>query len=292
MGIKKAVFATVAWFDVFGQPVSSEEVHRYLFWERAKLADVKRALESDKRIGKSFGFYFLRGKSASVLRRCQRQYRSGKLWRRVLRHAFILRKTPFLRLAAIGNTLAMGWPEKNSDIDLFVIACKNRLFTTRAFLTFWTQLFRMRRHGRCISGRFCLSFFVDDNSLNLEPLKIGNQDPYLAFWVATLTPLFGNAAPEFFAANTWIKPYFPNFKLRTTQKRFRRAGPLEKLLNGKLGNWFENRLKKWQLSRAGSKQKNRDTNAVVISENILKFHETDQRKEFLKEWQKRLNSKK
>ncbi|MFH1375806.1 MAG: hypothetical protein ABIH35_04020 [Patescibacteria group bacterium] len=290
MSIKGAVFATVAWFDVFGQPVSAEEVHHYLFWERAKISDVKQALESDRRIGKSFGFYFLQGKSTSVLRRCQRQYRSGKLWRRVLRHVFILRKIPFLRLAAVGNTLAMGWPEKNSDIDLFAVARKKRLFTTRAFLTFWTQLFRMRRHGKKISGRFCLSFFVDDNSLNLEPLKIGEQDPYLAFWVVTLTPIFGNAAPEFFAANTWIKPYFPNFRLRTTQKKFRRANWLEKFLNGLLGDWLEKRLRRWQLGRASSKQKNRDTNAVVISESILKFHETDQRKEFLKEWQKRLKN--
>ncbi|MFH0834241.1 MAG: hypothetical protein V2A63_02540 [Patescibacteria group bacterium] len=283
-------FRTVCWFDVFGQAASLEEIHRFLLFEKSDPKKVEQALKKDRRIGSSFGFYFLKGKNASVLKRCGRQFQAGKLWKRVARHLFLLRWTPFLRLAAIGNTLAMGWPDKNSDIDLLIVAPKKRLFTARFFLTFWSQIFRMRRHGRKIAGRFCLSFFLTDNAANLEPLKIGTNDLYLAFWIANLIPIWGDSA-EFFAANNWIKTYFPNLKLLTTQQKFRRKTWSELILSGWLGDLLEKILKNWQLKRAEKKRLNRTKNAVVISDEILKFHETDQRAHFLQEWEKRVNAK-
>ena len=282
------VFQTVCWFDVFSQAASLEEIHKFLFWQKATQKEVEKVLQKDRRIGSSFGFYFLKGKNASVLARCGRQFQAGKLWKRVGRHLFILRMTPFLRFAAVGNTLAMGWPDKNSDIDLLIVAPKNRLFTTRFFLTFWSQIFRMRRHGQKIAGRFCLSFFLADSAANLESLQIEPRDPYLAFWIATLAPIQGDPA-EFFAANTWIKKYFPNLNLPTKAKKFRRKKFCERILSGRLGNFLEKFLRNWQLKRAQKKRQNQAKNAVVISEEILKFHESDQRAKFLEEWEKRIN---
>ncbi len=279
------VWQTVCWFDVFGHAASLDEIHRFLLFRRANKKKVEQILKKDRRIATGFGFYFLKGKNANVIKRCGRQFQAGKLWKRVTRHFFILRLTPFLRLVAVGNTLAMGWPNKNSDIDLLVVASKNRLFTTRFFLTFWSQIFGMRRHGRKIAGRFCLSFFLAENSLNLEKFKIANDDIYLAFWIATLTPIRGDAS-EFFAANSWIRKFFPNLKLSTTQKKFRKKNFEERILSGKFGDFLETILRKWQLGRAHRKRKNTSKNAVVISDKILKFHENDRRKDFLGKWQR------
>jgi len=284
-----SVWKTLCWFDVFGHAASLEEIHRFLFWQKANRKEVEDILKKDRRVGASFGFYFLRGKNESVIARCGRQFQSGKLWKRVARHLFIFRITPFLRLVAVGNTLAMGWPKKNSDIDLLVVAPRNRLFTTRFFLTFWSQIFGIRRHGRKIAGRFCLSFFLAGNSLDLEKLKIADNDIYLAFWAATLIPIHGDST-EFFAANNWIRKYFPNLKLKTTTRKFRRKNFCEKVLSGRFGNLVEQILRKWQLARASRKKQNSTKNAVVISDEILKFHESDQREKFLREWQKRVNS--
>ena len=145
--LRDAVYATVCWFDIFDQPVSAEEVHRYLWQRQATLAAVKRQLYSDPRIGKSFGFFALVGRAGMVVTRCRRQYHADKLWRRVARWRWLFRAVPFLKFAGVGNTLAMGWPESNSDIDLFIVTRKNRLFTTRLFLTLITSLFGVRRHG-------------------------------------------------------------------------------------------------------------------------------------------------
>jgi hypothetical protein len=148
----------------------------------------------------------------------------------------------------------------------------------------------MRRSNKKIRGRFCLSFFLTENSLNLEKIKIAREDIYLAFWVATLTPIFGDSS-EIFAANNWVRKYFPNLKLKTTQKKFRKKNFLERILNEKFGDFMEKILRNWQLNRAMRKQKNREKNTVIISEDILKFHETDQRRDFQERWKKRITAK-
>lgn len=289
ISITDSVFATVAWFDVFDQPVSAEEAHKYLFWKKASLAEVKKALKKDKRISESFNFYFLKGRNAIVLGRCKRQYYAGKLWKKVFKNRFIFRWTPFVRLAAVGNTLAMGWPEKESDIDFFIVTEKNRLFTARLFLTFFTQIFRLRRHGKKISERYCLSFYRADESFDLSPLQIKPADPYLAFWAATLMPIWGNVRKELIIANRWVKAYFPNLEMDFPRLK-KKLTWCEKLLGGHLGNFLEKRLKHWQLKRIRSKMQSNYTEktSVVADEHILKFHENDRRREYWQEWQKRL----
>jgi heme oxygenase len=105
-----------------------------------------------------------------------------------------------------------------------------------------------------------------------------------------LTPIFGDSS-EIFAANNWVRKYFPNLKLKTTQKKFRKKNFLERILNEKFGDFLEKILRNWQLNRAMRKQKNREKNTVIISEDILKFHETDQRRDFQERWKKRITAK-
>lgn len=288
--ISEAVYATVCWFDVFETAASLEEIHRYLFFRKAALREVKQILEKDKRFASSFGFYFLKGRNALVLKRCQQQYYAGKLWNKVVEKSSLFARIPFVKLIAVGNTLAMGWPDSESDIDLLVIAESKRLFTTRAFLTLFTHLAGMRRYGNKIAGRFCLSFFLADTALNLENLKIGKFDPYLAFWLATLTPTWGSGIEKLLKANLWVKEYFPNFQREFKKSKHEKIS-LEKLLDGSLGDWLENILRKYQLQRANAKKQAHyvEKSSVVISPTILKFHEKDRRREYLEAFEKKLS---
>lgn len=290
--LRAAIHATVCWFDVFGQAVTLAEIQRFLFFRKATLTEVKAALAHDARITQKFGLYFLRGRAAIVPRRARRKPRIDKLWQRVSAYRFLFCVTPFVRLAAITNTLAMGWPTRDSDIDLFIVAKSQRLFTARLLLTLLVQIFGVRRHDRKIAGRFCLSFFVDEINLDLEKLQIGSTDPYLAFWVATITPIAGSAAADFFARNGWVKKYFPNWQpARFQRKTFLNFSFVEKIFALKIFDPLENFLKKWQLARARSSRQRRSMRtAVVITPTILKFHETDRRREFLAQWRARLKS--
>ena len=286
-----AVYATVAWFDVFDQPILAEEVHRFLFYRRALLAEVKLALYSHPRIQHSLGLFYLRGRGSLVMQRYQRQLRTQQLWERALQFRWLLRLIPFCRLIAVGNSLAFGWPSRESDIDLFVVTTNTRLFTARSFLSIFTHLLRVRRHGDRVAQRFCLSFFTAESHQNLQPIALTAHDPYLAFWIASIHPIMGSAA-DFLRHNDWVHTYFPNFThhplqlVYTPPSRFARV--LEILSANPLGNLIEYVLKHWQLRRAEKKRKNQHETAVIIAPHMLKFHETDKRVQLLAAWEERL----
>lgn len=291
--LSTAIRETLAWFDLFGQPVPFDELHRHLFDVKVTPAELTRTLKKDTHVATSFGNYFLKNGDTVPLARIARSYRAEQLWRRVRRYRFLFRLTPFLRFVAVGNTLAFGWPSETSDIDLFVVADTRRLFTARLILTGLTHLFGVRRHADKVTGRFCLSFFAADDALELATLSIKPRDPYLAFWVATLVPVWGEDARLVARANTWIRDYFPNLpwpKLRMAvdPKRSILRRIAEYTLGGALGDVFEAAAKRWQLARARKKYTPKvDPTAVIIAEKTLKFHEKDRRREYADAWKKR-----
>ncbi len=50
-------------------------------------------------------------------------------------------------MVALCNSRAMGEADENSDIDLFIIAKKKNLWTTRFVVTFIAALFGVRRRN-------------------------------------------------------------------------------------------------------------------------------------------------
>lgn len=166
----------------------------------------------------------------------------------------------------------MGDVNEDSDIDLFVVVKNGRLFTARFFLTGLLHLLGVRRHGRKIAGRFCLSFFIDDSDLCLKKIAI-KDDYYLMYWCHTMIPFIDRGIIEKFeTANGWVS----GLKLR------RDCLFLDKK------PWFEwisieNLLKKWQLRRAIHKMNRlQRPHGVIINDHMLKFHDVDKREKLRK----------
>lgn len=214
-----------------------------------------------------------------------------KLWTKAYKYVARLRIVPFLRMVAVCNSLAMGKIDENSDIDLFIIAKRGRLFIVRSFVTILLHIFGVRRHGKKIAGRFCLSFFIDDSSLDLSRIAIEN-DVYLAYWMKTLKPIIDDGVSmEFLRANSWLSDYFENIipedhvlvpeeKASTNSKK-----TFENMFGGSVGQKLENFLKKWQTKRAHKKLgKLPDKSGIFIDDHILKFHNEDKRKIFTEKW--------
>ena len=212
-----------------------------------------------------------------------------KLWKKVDRYGPLLRHIPFLRYVAVCNNLSFSNTEEGSDIDLFIIAKKGRLFTARIFITFLLQLLGVRRHGNRIKSRFCLSFFVDDSHLDLSSIAISN-DIYLAFWLKYQTPILDDGVSEdFILENTWIKNYFKDDIVFRDDKLFSNKSWIKSLLGflfgGLLGDFVENFLRKWQINRSKKKAELlKDQSGIMISKNILKFHNNDRRREYRNKW--------
>jgi hypothetical protein len=213
-----------------------------------------------------------------------------KLWDRVYKILPILRRVPFLRMVAVCNNLAFGKVSEKSDIDLFIIAKKGRLFTVRTIITVLLHLFGVRRHGDKVAGRFCLSFFTDDSFLDLSKIAI-KDDIYLAYWIKTMIPVLDDGIyRKFIADNGWISRYvdesesFPHSRLLGSFER----GFFKFVLNGYWGDFNEWILRWWQLRRALHKTKSASATAsLIVNEHILKFHNIDRRAEYRDAWIKK-----
>ena len=214
-----------------------------------------------------------------------------KLWERVGRYIGILRMVPFLRMVAVCNNLAFGKVDERSDIDLFIVAKRGRLFVVRLFVTFLLHVMGVRRHGDKVAGRFCLSFFVDEDGMDMKGIAIDN-DIYLAFWIRTMVPVIDDGiSGEFLNANGWVVRYFEeDFEMDGSRVVGNGGGFLNRVFGWILGGWFGGRvegvLKKWQIKRAKKKTENVDLSIarLVVEDHILKFHNVDRRREYRKKW--------
>lgn len=194
-------------------------------------------------------------------------------------------------MAAVCNNLAFGKVNIGSDIDLFIVADKGRLFTVRTFITFLFHFFGVRRHGNKIAERFCLSFFIDDSALNLENMAI-DKDIYLAFWIKSILPLIDDGVSrEFVLANDWACEYFErseDFRIDESRVAYEKSFIgrfFEILLDGVFGNFIENQLCKWQQKRACAKMEiAQDSASLLVNDHVLKFHNIDRRTEYRNRW--------
>ena len=292
--LKMNIYATMAYFDIFEYPLTIEEIGKYLLWANAERNELWTFLNNDPGIQRYGDFYFFKGRRAIVDVRREREKVSEGFWKKVRRFVPWVQFVPFIRMAAVCNTLAINNATMDSDIDLFVVTKSGRLFFARTLLTILSGLMGVRRHGKKIAGRICLSFYVTDENLNLEGIRFGSDDIYLPFWLLTMKPLYGQEIYEkLIAENGWIRKYFPRQMERCDlwpeNRFFKSAARIrEKIWGGKMGNRLEAWLAAKQYRRYHRNIKKLGPEAsVVVSEKMLKFHNIDRRNQFARRFQQR-----
>ncbi|KKQ27974.1 MAG: hypothetical protein US42_C0003G0031 [Candidatus Magasanikbacteria bacterium GW2011_GWC2_37_14] len=306
-GLKKSILKTLAYFDIFNHPLTKEELFRYLLITdnsdlRIKYTDFIKQLDGlpgEVRPWRTkSGFYFLPGQEKNVATRQARVKISEQKMKIAVRGIKKIAWVPFVRAVFVCNTIAMGVAEENSDIDVFIIVKKNRIFLARALATLILSLFRIRRTKNKINNRICLSFYVADDQLNLEKVGI-KDDVYLIYWLNNLIPVYDPEGlhKSVVKANKWVERYLINsLQLFVTSRQWKvdngKVGKffkkiLEKVWGAKYGDLIEAQAKGAQLAKMkmnyNSAQNIPDTR-VIVSDSMLKFHENDRREEYREKW--------
>ncbi|MFH1012827.1 MAG: hypothetical protein V1760_03720 [Candidatus Peregrinibacteria bacterium] len=294
MNLKDSIRKTIAFFDLFDYPLTAEEVKRHLYQydKPVHLKEIQGTLRQMAEAGDLEAlkdFYVLRGRAAIIETRKSRKFMAEKLWNRVKLHAKTMQRVPFVRLVAVCNTLSYDNTDETSDIDLFVVTEPGHLWTGRFILTALLHFFGVRRHGHKVAGRFCLSFFATSEKLNVGALQIKPVDPYLAYWTQNLTPIYGEAVyREFQRENQgWLKEKYGLSFLESSQRHLYplRESKLKRFCEWLLGNWFEHLLKKtFKKKTLASAGKLGPEASVIVSDDMLKFHNHDRRREFYERW--------
>ncbi|MBU1178524.1 hypothetical protein KJ903_04925 [Patescibacteria group bacterium] len=317
--LEKAILAAVIYFDMFAYPLTATEIWQGLYFEPAidnsptnkqdaySIAEVIKCLQTSNNIKRyttsQNGFYFRQGRSEILATRHQRYLIGQPKWRRACWIIKILRLTPFVHLLAVCNKIAYDNADDDSDIDLFIIIKPGRIWTARMIVTLITSLLGVRRHGDKIKDRACLSFYITERALDLAQLAHTTPDTHFMYWITQIAPIFSlnNTQSTFWQANNWIKKHLPNstsyqgvdYQRQVTNgvltNLVRRME--EKILSGWVGDKLEEKLKKLQLKKMSAKTKSarwQDNTDVVVTDDVLKFHERDARVKWRQEFIKRL----
>lgn len=202
---------------------------------------------------------------------------------------------PFVQQIFLCNSISFNALDKNSDIDLFIIAEPGRVRTVKFRSMILFTLKWAKRFWKKTRKKICLSFFITSDSQNLYPISLQSLDIYLAYRIAHLVLIYQpdeELNNSFFESNKWVKWILPNYQEKQTislwinpfswNTKFKNV--METLWNGFLWNIFEWVVKYTQkavirLKRIRDPVWNKD---VIISDSMLKFHQDIREKISLK----------
>ncbi|MFA6588165.1 MAG: hypothetical protein WCT08_03785 [Patescibacteria group bacterium] len=295
--LEAAILKTVAYFDIFSFPLTSWEIWKWLFGNKANFLEVNKALEESgilkNKLGFGNGFYFLAGRQENVSLRQERYELALNKFKKTINFIKRLVRLPFINFVAVCNTLGLMNARDESDIDLFVIVKPKHIWTVRLLAAGYAQLRKLRPVGQNRKNKFCLSFYITDDALNLQNL-LYPQDPYFIYWLATLIPVYdpNNLKQKLWQENMWLQKFLPNAEFReiSVQREIQSSSLskfLEKIVGSQGFEKFAEKVEKKWLPENLKKLANQDTR-VVLNERILKFHDNDRRLEFAKAFDSRL----
>jgi hypothetical protein len=234
-------------------------------------------IESENRITlKSYSNIIKEGKDNEIF-----FPRKLKNVRRAVRY---LKLIPWVRAICLCNTTALGQSRDSGDLDLFIICTTGTIWRTRFFSTLPFKILNARP-GERKTDPVCLSFFITDDALNLSNLSLKEDDPYMRYWFLSLLPLYDDGVLSLL----WEQ----NHELRRKHSNAQKWIALDKspvpgsvTIKKDSKNIPTALLEKWlrqiqtvRFPKSLAEIANQDTR-VVINDNVLKFHVTDNRKRF------------
>lgn len=298
MSLENSILKTLAYFDCFDFPLTAEEVRGYL-WQAGNPGDNDVALAIDillenKKIETKDSYFFFPGRAKIVEKRNFAVAYSEKKLRRAEFGAKLIKSIPFLKAVFVCNSVASETANHESDIDFFIVTSENRLWFVRFFSNLILRALGLRTGKNHSADRICLSFFVGERHLDMQGLRICDEDIYFAYWLWQLIPVYDpeNYLEKIIKANGWVNKYLPSKNIMHQKDKWKKTIKMsEKILQGEIGNSYEKILKNIQWTKLRPELKKKSVEGgkeVVIRDGVLKFHENDARNIIRERWLKKI----
>lgn len=122
-------------------------------------------------------------------------------------------KLPWVKFIGVSGSVAAMNANESDDVDLFVIASKNHLWTARFCLTVLSMIIGKRR-GRTdqtFKDKLCFNLFFTEADLVVPENK---HTEYVAHEILQVVPIVNKdeTYEQFLYANRWVQQLFPNVK--------------------------------------------------------------------------------
>ncbi len=224
---KEAILKTLAYRSVFKYPLSFYQMATFLMSPREfstqEIKESANKLIQESIIKRKYKKYIL----------CKNNYVN---WQHKYQHSIevikknqkyfdILAKIPWIKMICVTGSVAACNAEKETDIDVLIVASKNRLWLTRGFTALiLTILNKQPFGGEEVPGSICTNIFMEESQLEWEEKK---QNVYTATDIVLMQPVInkGNTYFEFIRENKWIFKFYKNFVVDIAETPTRNRRP-------------------------------------------------------------------
>lgn len=293
--LKKSILKTLVYFDLFYYPLTAYETWQYLP-EKTDYLTCKKTLDSlvdENKISQKESFYFLKNKENLIDYRNNRYHFANRKIKIAKKTVKLFKYIPWVKFIALSNLIGRHNMRDGSDIDLFIIGSKNRIWLTRFFCAGLMKLLNKRPNKKTKRDKICLSFYVDSDNLNLKDLSLkNNNDYYFYYWLAGLYPLYDKDFYHYYllSNNEWLRKYLPNMDFNLLNSVYKPKNKKTKKTNIIL-NLVENILAGLQKRIMPKKLKDEANSGskVVIKQGVIKLYLVDRREEFQLRYLNHLN---
>lgn len=297
INLEKAILSTIMYFDIFNFPLTSFEIWKNLYSQnKYKLKEVMDCLDDSDflklKLNQKDSFYFLQDRDFIVEKRKNNYLQSYKKYKNGIKFINFISNFHFIKAVFIANSMSIDNARNDSDIDLFVITRKNRIWLARMILVLIAQILNLRPTEKSKKDKICLTIFLDEKNLNLKKVCSEN-DIYYIYWINQVVPIFdpSNIYSKFISENSWSREKIANiFEYNTGYKRFIENNLYKKIIR-KITKIFSRNLfnkisKKIEMKMFPSDIqkiiKERNTEDVYIDDTMIKLHNNNNRKHFQK----------
>ncbi|MBX4187670.1 MAG: hypothetical protein KW793_00855 [Candidatus Doudnabacteria bacterium] len=286
--VTEGVLATLAFFNLYKLPISSQRVWELLYRVQATKNEVEKELQRlahSKIVVHKSGLYALEDWEESKYLAGQMEI--DKRMSKIKKYFWVLSAIPFVEHISVINSVAMGNADSESDIDFFVITKANRLYFVRSVVITVFKLLGVYKNRKITNERFCFGFYITSDRLSIRELLLPQEDPYLTFWLGTILPITGERIYEkFIKENRWVFSWLPNFRtsLRMDVIKELKASRFLKRVLGILGYFpaliFEPVLRYVHIRHTFNLPENHwRTSSTIANKQMLKLHALDPRKD-------------
>lgn len=287
--IQKLILATLAYYDLFDFPLTTEEIKKYLVAPRylkireninIETTDAELySLTNTGVIELHKGFYTLPDRDHLIPIRIRRTRIAKKKMQLAQRVARLLSFMPYVQAVFASGSLALENTDYDSDLDLFIITKSGRIWTARFIINSVLDVLGLKRKpkDKIAPNKICPNHLIADNALTIT-----NQNIFTAKVYSHLVPIYVRSRSllkNFQHDNQWINSYicnwsFPtehlvhNFSVATNIKYAKEA-----ILNTKLGKLIENLCRKYQKHRIEKNPLTHNPHGrIEYDDNRLEFH--------------------
>jgi predicted nucleotidyltransferase len=270
--IKENILETLAYFDLFDYPLTRAEIYLFLKSKHnyEVFDDALKCLLDGGIIHQFDKFYTLKNNHHLIVRRIDGNKKAAELIKVAEKVGKLLICFPYVRGIAISGSLSKNFADEHSDIDLFIITAKNRLWISRTIMHCFKKLTFLVNKEHL----FCMNYYIDE-----DQLVIAEKNIYTAIEVGTLIPLQGDIVFEkFYAENLWTRDFLPNKNMRVASARPVKTmyvkGFIEFLFNNAAGRALDSMLMKITAGRwlKKTQQKKLNNHGIVMGMDTGKHH--------------------